>query len=153
MVDTMTGSEMSISSFRFFIVSLSTLGPKTRKTRAVGEYLHLQHPGHHSSAWTVFDGLFSSQHTADKSVQIRRSSLETHATSHATHASHSSHASWHLLLFLGDLCNYGLSGREQWCHSCSIQQCSPHHLGTKKKKSPLIHKSHTCESLKLKKIN
>lgn len=81
----------------------------------------------------VFDGLFSSQHAADKSVQIRRSSLETHASSHASHSAHASHSSWHLLLFLGDLCNYGLSGRKQWCHSCSIQQCSPHHLETKKK--------------------
>lgn len=79
----------------------------------------------------VFDGLFSSQRTADKSVQIRRFSLETHATSHAAHSTHASHSSWHLLLLLGDLCNYGLSGGEQRCHSCSIQQCSPHHLTTK----------------------
>lgn len=79
----------------------------------------------------VFDGLFSSQHTADTSVQIRWPTLETHATSHATHSSHASHSSWHLLLLLGDLCNHGLSGGEQWCHSCSIQQCSPYHLKTK----------------------
>lgn len=44
--------------------------------------------------------------------QVRRIGLETHATSHATHATHAAHAthaSRHLLLLLGDFCNYGLS--------------------------------------------